>query len=995
MLDKTNSLTLDLPFQCLENHLQIDFHRQSHQNTSWPNFLVSSPIVDPRLTLCGAEAEDPYLVGKLGTNAELEVFSQQQSYEASNTVYATSDIWIPDSSMFTALNSVVPKSIADEGFPNSSVRSTTTLTFASPLYRQVLFSVANNFAGLDGSLTKDLIRLLTKNTYGNLYHMVRSAQSYSSRAIIQRLFEIAIEAGNANIVDVLIREHPRDIKINEQFCSVEGKKYTPIERATCLRHEDLVICLMEHKADLNRTHPENLGDYSGGGGALDHAVGYVNHDHDGKQTRVEAHPKIFRCILDAGGDLSARGMHTLIYNGEIELIFLLMSVNTRRNVAKWNDWGVFCKIIEAEDEHTSLETVKIMLEYGADINRVIGEGNQMNSSSRTVIDAAAQRGYLGVAKLLLDSGTSTTGDTLPSALASGNQDLVSLLLARGADVNSYGSLGITPLEGAIRCEVTQVLKLIEDHGTSAKMQGQGYLADVFRAASASVNTPLITQLIRHGCKVRPGDLKYALITAIQEGRNKAATILIDAGADVNTIPKDSEDFPLDYPLSEALRGRNGKLVMALLDADANPKQGAPIVLAAEWGNQLVIKRLIFAGANINEISDGFNADKDLALTIAVKRQDYELARFLLASGADINFPGPSYPVGIRGIIRTALSLAAQRGDFEMARFLLDQGADPNDSVALLWATRKDKKIVDLLFEKHSARYPMGAKIFGAKTLAKAINDGNESIVKLMLERKVNATTMVTIQAQTASPFGFAISRQQEVFTGCLELLLQNGCHPNDVVSETRVFVGQGYVRLRITGLLAAIDLRNTSMVELFIRYGADVNFPTQGPVKRTPIQKAAEVASLDIIELLFNHGANINAPPAERRGGTALQLAAISGYMPIACWLLSHGADPNGLSSKVNGRTALEGAAEHGRLDMVQLLLNAGAGSRQSDDIQVAKALELARTNGHYPICDLLKDYFSLNRWGGEMEMLPAGIDGKIPDLSLDEDFSDLVDFDF
>ena len=999
MLDKTDSLTLDLPFQHFENHLQIDVHRQTYQNISWPNLLVSSPIVDPRLTLCGAETDDPYLVGKLGTNAELEVFSQQQSNEASSTVHATSDIWIPDSSMFTALKSVVPKSIADEGFPNSSVRSTTTLTFPSPLYRQVLFSIANNFAGLDGSLTKDLIRLLTRNTYGNLYHMVRSAQSYSSRAIIQRLFEVAIEAGNANIADVLIREHPRDIKINEQFCSVEGKKYTPIERATCLRHEDLVICLMEHKADLNRTHTENLVDHSGGGGALDHAVGYVNYDHDGKQTRVETHPKMFRCILDAGGDLSARGMKALIYRGEIELIFLAMSVNTRRNMAKWNDWGVFCGIIEVEDEHTSLETVKIMLEYGADINRVIGQDNQMKSSSRTVIDAAAQRGYLGVAKLLLDSRASTNGDTLPSALASGNQDLVSLLLARGADVNSYGSREITPLEGAIRCEVTQLLKLIEDHGTSAKMQGQGYLADIFRAASASVDMPLVTQLIRHGCKVRPGDLKYALSTAIQEGRNKAATILIDAGADIDTGSENSGEYSHSYPLSEALRGRNGKLVMALLDADANPNkrpmERAPIVLAAEWGNQLVIKSLIFAGANINEISDGLPDNKDTALTIAVKRQDYELARFLLASGADINFPGPYFPVSILGTTRTALSVAAQRGDFEMARFLLDQGADANDSVALLWATRKDKKIVDLLFEKHSARYPMGAKTFGAKTLAKAIKDGNESIVKLMLERKVSATTMVTIQDQTASPFGFAISRQQEVFTGCLELFLQNGCHPNDVVSETRVYVGQEFVRLRTTGLLAAIDLRNTSMVELFIRYGADVDFPTQGPVKRTPIQKAVEVASLDIIELLFIHGANINAPPAERRGGTALQLAAISGYMPIACWLLSHGADPNGPSSKINGRTALEGAAEHGRLDMVQLLLNAGAGSRQSDDIQVAKAIELARTNGHYPICDLLKDYFSLNRWGDGMEMLPAGIDGNIPDLSLDEDFSDLVDFDF
>ena len=94
---------------------------------------------------------------------------------------------------------------------------------------------------------------------------------------------------------------------------------------------------MEHKADPNRTHPENLVGYSGGGGALGHAVEYVNYDHDEKQTRVETHPKIFRCLLNADDDLSARGMQALIYRGEVELIFLLMSVNICRNVTKWND----------------------------------------------------------------------------------------------------------------------------------------------------------------------------------------------------------------------------------------------------------------------------------------------------------------------------------------------------------------------------------------------------------------------------------------------------------------------------------------------------------------------------------------------------------------------------------------------------------------------------------------------------------------------------------
>ena len=977
-------------------------------------------MVDPRLTLYGAEAKDPYLVGNLGTNAELELFGQQQSYEASSTVNAMSDIWTPDNSMLPALRSVVPKFIADEGFPGPSFSITNTLGLTSRLLRQILFSVANNFAGLGNSSATELSRVLKNGIYWNLYQVARSAQTYTSRAIIQRLFEVAIEAGDAIIIDVLIRENPRDIKINEQFCSAGHEKLTPIERAAYLRHEDVVKCLVEHNADVNRTDPESLRKRSGG--ALFNALGYCIYDRDRNQFRFKPHLKTFKCLLDAGGDLKGEQMLSFIHRGDVKLVLLLMSVNTRKSAAEWSRSGVFCRVVESADEYTSLEMVKIMLEHGADINYDVTSNSDMGFRSRTVINTAAQRGFLRVVKLLLDSGASTNGDTLPLALISGDQDLVSLLLARGADVNSCGSLEITPLGAAIRCEVTQVLKLIEDHGTSAKMQEQGYLAGMFRAASASATIPMITQLIRHGCKVSLGDLDYALIVATKEGRTKAAKILIDAGADVNRYFVFVNEIERAYIepeyinilfkdhfeplLIEALRGRSETLTMSILDADADPEprcgKAAPIVLAAEWGNLFVIKSLILAGANINKISQGPDHKRDTALNIAVKRQDYELARFLLASGADINNPGlrprewsdsrfdetDDWP--LEDAVCTALAAAVRKEDLEMACFLLDQGADPNDSVALSWATLKDKKFVDLLFEKHSAKYPMGTKYFGVTSLARAIDDENERIVKLLLERKVNANEMM----HEDSPFGLVISKHPENFTGCLELFLQNGCHPNDVVSETRVSVGQGSVRLRVTGFLAAIGTRDTSTVELFIRYGADVNFPTRGPVKRTPIQRAAEVGSLDILELLFNHGADINAPPAERGGGTALQFVAISGYIPMACWLLSHGADPNGPSSKVNGRTALEGAAEHGRLDMVQLLLNAGAGSRPGDDTQVANAIELARSNGHYPIRDLLDDYFSSRRHGSALEILSNDTIGSIPDLNLDEDFSDLVNFD-
>lgn len=55
------------------------------------------------------------------------------------------------------------------------------------------------------------------------------------------------------------------------------------------------------------------------------------------------------------------------------------------------------------------------------------------------------------------------------------------------------------------------------------------------------------------------------------------------------------------------------------------------------------------------------------------------------------------------------------------------------------------------------------------------------------------------------------------------------------------------------------------------------------------------------------------------------------------------------------GRTSLEGAAEHGRLDTVKVLLNEGAGSRGIDHARFARAIALAKDNGHIPLCDLLE----------------------------------------
>ena len=959
-MDKTVSLTTDLPFQILENNIWLRGHQGNVENWSLPKPFAGSSNINPGSTLHDrADDKDWYRSSNFGSIEDIELLERQPSLDATSTTHTISNVRTLDSSVVAALKSVVPKSFTEEDFSSSSVTSLDTSLFTTSLHRQILFSLANNMAGLDDFSMEDVIHFLKTETGEKLYQLVVSDRSYSSRAIVQILFKAAIEAGNARLVDMLIRKNPMDIKINEQFCSIEGHKYTPIERAALLRHKDVVQSLLNHGADVNRTYSDD----AHRGGALNRTVFFKG---GGK-----VDTQIFQMLLEAGGKLSD---HATYFLG-IECIALLLSKNAGRSAAELNEKGIFHNALHHLDSDTSMEMINIMLNYGVDLN--YERDSHRPFETRHVIDAAADNGNMGAVKILLDSGALLTGGTLPLAIKSGNQDFILLLLAKGADINGIGDE--TPLAAAIRLQDEQILRLIEERGASAKLQGQRHFLAALDAASEVGNVQYIEDLIRCRDQVSSEDLGYALHVAIEYGYYEDAKSLIDAGASANVEKRSRGEQESSTPLFEALKQRNEYILPSLLDADANPNYKDSLrsctCLAAEWGNRSVLENLVFAGATISEH----------AVAGAVKRRDREMLQFLIHLGAKIEASEP-------------LEAAIENGDIEMTRFLLDQGADPNNSEALREAMRKDKRLVNLLFERYDARSPMARGDFGADLLEEAVVDGNERVIRQLLERGVNASHMFGLTG--AIPFGVAIANQKGDDTGILELFLQNGCTPDDIVAKAPDLKNDSPGPM-VTALLAAIGTKNIATVDLFLKYNADVNFPTRGRIKRTPLQRAAEVGSLSIVELLINYGANVNAPAAERSGGTALQFAAIQGYIPIACKLLSLKADPNAPASKVNGRTALDGAAEHGRLDMVQVLLNGGAASRSGDEAQIEKAIAFAYDNGHYPICDLLRDHLSSRGQGSGMEfslddnheddLFDARGQGRGQDSNLDDNNEDIT----
>ena len=978
VLDMTTSWTLSLPFHQFENHLRLGYNPIS----------LPSPPRFPRVSTINNEIENQDPVEQITSFQEM-IPTERQTYREANTLSRSeNDVWTLDSSVSTALESVVPKAMDDESCYGFPVMQLDAQIFTSNLHRQALYSVANNFAGLDSSSVQDIFKL-QRETTEKLYQMVRSARGYTSRAIIRNLFKAAIEAGDARAVDILIREHPTEVKINDQFCRIDGERYTPIERATILRHEALVETLLSHGARVNRTYRT-----TNSVGALEFAISRGHW-----QDRTPSHHGIFQKLFEAGGELSESFMRQAV-EGDRELALLIISKHARTKATQWCQSGIFFEVLMCFNAQSCMKIIDIMLECGTNLNHPIDPVRFLDHNYPSIIiDIAAQRGMLSVVDRLLESGALITGDTMPCAAKSENQELILFLLERGANVNSIGPLEITTISEAIRLRNEQLLKFLEAQGATVINQTRAHYSAALLAASEVGNVQYIERLIELGGWARPKDLGYALIIAVREDRKETATALINAGADVNvdgsSYKSDSTSHQIiGPPLYEALERRAKSLVFSLLNADANPNYSfsstsSALQLAVRWGDKSVVKALILVGADVNRYNavGSYGKQSDSPLATAVDLRDFGMIDLLLASGADIN----CNEIGVHQN-RTPLEAAAEIGDVDMARYLFSRGADPTSPGALHMAFLNSGILFDLLCEKCHARYLSAPGNFGVSVLVHAIKEGDQRVIKHLLQIGVNTEVMPMRNSSCRSnplltPFGHAITGQKE---DVIECLLQHGCDPNGVAFEQFTWEPLDPYKppqSRATAFLVVIETQNISLIKLLIKYNAKIDLPAWGPIKRTPLQRAAELGNLAIVTLLLDHRADVNEPPAFTGGGTSLQLAAIGGFITVVRKLFNHKADVNAPGSIVNGKTALEGAAEHGRLDMVKILLNAGAGSRRGDEGQIARAINLARENEFDPLCDLIEAHFNRPKdQGDESGMWLDDFDGELPEWDLDKD---------
>jgi uncharacterized protein len=229
-----------------------------------------------------------------------------------------------------------------------------------------------------------------------------------------------------------------------------------------------------------------------------------------------------------------------------------------------------CVALDGKDKPNNVAMAEALIDAGAELNEPLVAAASMNNRA--------------VAELLLDRGAAIDGtggwSPLEEALYWNSQDVLALLLERGAKVQNLriaAGLGRTDLiknyfnaDGSLKPEAGKI------------NWPWGDLETIARSNQGTVGKQSLSDRVNAWSQDQQGIVNNAFVYACMHGHIDAAQLLLDKGAEINTIPGgfDYAGTGLHYA---ALNGHRA-MVEFLLEhgADRNVKDTKVGSTAAGW-----------------------------------------------------------------------------------------------------------------------------------------------------------------------------------------------------------------------------------------------------------------------------------------------------------------------------------------------------------------------------------------------------------------------------
>ncbi|KAM0429233.1 hypothetical protein ACHAPT_006447 [Fusarium lateritium] len=568
--------------------------------------------------------------------------------------------------------------------------------------------------------------------------------------------------------------------------------------------------------------------------------------------------------------------------------------------------------------------------------RPVGSG--CNQSGITPLQAAVYGGQLSTCEVLLALYNGLSPTLLFLAAFEGHEDVLQLLIRKGADVNATIDKAVCRkfLEAGERTLNDDVFKNQYSPTTVYMLQRT---LNTFSEAS-SFNC--LSILIGEGARLTHG----AVSLSAEAWAIRPLLAALAAGGSPDEQNRSGQSA-LQSALSETLRRdevqRRFETVQALLEKGAKLR-GGEVVSAIRLQDEKLLTLLLSSGASlqdtdnkgvshleaaiafgtqemVRQVLQAYSGHYDPgSLCAAVQAQDLPLVDFLLS-----NRPGQADFHVLEG---TAIGLAARSGDSDLLRKLLHHLQVDQEPISALLLRRDDEvKVEERLFWRQSFHHRSYKCTKRSPLVFAALGTDTTGLRELLRAgcRADLLTWIVIAQTENLPCLGMLSEYQQRL----------------DNLSGSGI------------PLCYAIMRENKQLAQALLNAGANVN--DYGTRSHSPLQISVRAGNLEFVSWLLDKGADVNAPPTFDSGATALQVAAMQGHLGLARHLLDCGARVNARGATEFGRTALEVAAEQGRLDMLGLLIHRGALTTGNGRRQFVRAVKLATKEGYCAAAELLR----------------------------------------
>ncbi|KAF8533043.1 ankyrin repeat-containing domain protein [Trichophaea hybrida] len=338
------------------------------------------------------------------------------------------------------------------------------------------------------------------------------------------------------------------------------------------------------------------------------------------------------------------------------------------------------------------DVVALLVDMGLDVNSSSNIKYSLRGVTMEVecaLVGSVCGGYRYLSSFLLEKGARIESvrpgglSALWVAVEKEREDLVDLLLARGADPDDFHYCGDlypeTSLQHACRRGwIDGVRRLIAKGAALTRKAHEKSGRTALQAACGSGHEPIVKMLLDFGADVNDPPAqefgRTALQAACEMGHNSIVFELLHHGADVN-----ANAAPIGgiNALQTACEKGHESIVHELLDRGVNvntpPAPGSSgrtaLHAACLAGHESIVKMLLDCGADVNEPPT--QEFRRTPLQAACEAGHESLATMLLQHDANVNAP-PALSGG-----RTALQAACERGHESLVTILLRHGADVN------------------------------------------------------------------------------------------------------------------------------------------------------------------------------------------------------------------------------------------------------------------------------------------------------------------------------